>query len=104
MNKNFTFFTILTISHFSLSYVSNNILNVDVLLYNSFAEKLSSEQVIEALEFKEKWRFVSYIILPILLLLKIFIISAILDAGCFFFGKEIKYKKLFNIVPSLSFY
>ena len=103
MNKNFTFFTILTISHFLLSYASNNILNVDVLLYNSFAEKLSSEQVIKILEFKEKWRFVSYIFLPILLLLKTLIIAAILDVGCFFFGKEIKYKKLFNQVVKAEF-
>jgi len=103
MDKNFIFFTILTSSHFLLSYVSNNILGVDALLYNSIAEQLSSEQVIKVLEFKEKWRFVSYIILPILLLLKISILAGILDVGCFFLSKEIKYKKIFNIVVRAEF-
>lgn len=36
-------------------------------------------------------------------IIKVSIISTILDVGCFFFGKEIKYKKLFNIVVKAEF-
>lgn len=45
----------------------------------------------------------TYLIILISLLIKISIISTILDVGCFFFGKEIKYKKLFNIVVKAEF-
>ena len=38
----------------------------------------------------------AYLLLPLLLIIKISIIALILDVGCFFFDKEIKYKKLFN--------
>jgi hypothetical protein len=46
---------------------------------------------------------VTFIIIPITLLLKTSIIAAILDIGCFFFSKEIKYKRLFNIVVKAEF-
>ena len=103
MKNNLSLLIFLLILTIFLSYCSKEILNTDELIINSFAEKLSSEQVIKTLESKEKWRFLSYIILSILLLLKTSIIAVILDAGCLFFGKEIKYKKLFNIVVKAEF-
>ncbi len=41
--------------------------------------------------------------MPLLLLLKISVIAAVLDVGCFFFGKDITYKKLFTIVTQAEF-
>lgn len=86
-----------------LALFSNYILNFNVLLVNSLAEQISYEQINELLDFQEKWEWIGFIITPLLLILKISIIAAILDLGCFFFGKEIKYKKLFNIVVKAEF-
>ncbi len=86
-----------------LALFSNYILNFNVLLVNSLAEQISYEQINELLDFQEKWEWIGFIITPLLLILKISIIAAILDVGCFFFSKEIKYKKLFNIVVKAEF-
>jgi len=43
------------------------------------------------------------LLLPLLLIIKVSIIALILDVGCFFFDKEIMYKKLFNIVTKAEF-
>ncbi|MBB3123340.1 hypothetical protein FHS04_000837 [Mesoflavibacter sabulilitoris] len=97
------YFLILTLISILFSTISNELLNSDALLINSLAEQFSYKQIEEALLFQKRWEWVSFVILPLILLIKISIISAILDAGCFFFGKEIKYKKLFNIVVKAEF-
>lgn len=94
---------LLSITTFLLTYFSKEILNIDELVINSLAGQLTSDHVEKALDFKQKWEWAGYMVFPILLLLKITIIAAILDAGCFFFGKEIKFKKLFNIVVRAEF-
>lgn len=101
--KNYVLFFILLTSTFLLSYLSNYTLNLDELNYNSLAEKLTTTQLKTVLNLQEKWEWVGYVAIAIFLLLKTSIIAAILDIGCFFFSKEIKYKKLFNIVVKAEF-
>lgn len=72
-------------------------------MVNSLSEQLTQDQIKDFIKLKEKWEWLSYLIIPALLLLKISIIAAVLDAGCFFFDKEIKYKKLFKIVVKAEF-
>lgn len=79
------------------------ILNNDELLFNSLAEQLSTEQFQESLDFRQKWQWIVYLITPVFLLIKTSIIAVILDFGCFFFNKEIKYKTLFNIAVKAEF-
>ena len=86
-----------------LGFLSELILNTEILFLNSLTESLTYDQLQEVIEFKDKWKWVGYIVVPILLLIKISIIAAILDIGCFFFSKEIRYKKLFNIVVKAEF-
>lgn len=88
---------------FILGFISKIILNTNELLINSLAEQFTQAQIAEAVNSQQKWQWLGYAIIPLLLLLKISIIAAILDAGCFFFEKEIKYKKLFNIVVKAEF-
>lgn len=101
-NNTLLFFTLLILT-FILSYFTKELLNTDELIVNSLAEQFTNEQIQTFLNIREKWEWVNYVFLPIILLLKIAIIAIILDVGCFFFGKEIKYKKLFNIVVKAEF-
>ena len=71
-------------------------MNTNELVIDSLAEQLTNNQIEEVLGFKKNWEWVSYFLFPLFLILKISIIAAIIDVGCFFFEKEIKYKKLFN--------
>lgn len=103
MKHNTPLFFILLILTFILSYFTKELLNTDDLIINSLVEQLTNEQIQDYLNIREKWEWVSYIFLPIILLLKISIIAAVLDIGCFFFEKEIKYKKLFNLVVKAEF-
>ncbi len=79
------------------------LLNTENLLTESLAQQLTQQQIEEVLNFQQKWQWLGYLIAPLLLLLKISIIAGVLDLGCFIFGKEIKYKKLFAVVVKAEF-
>jgi hypothetical protein len=101
--KNSSYFLILVFLSIVLAELYQIILNVDGLFISSLAEQFSYEQISKAANSQKKWEWISYLFIPVLSLLKISIISAILDMGCFFFEREIKYKKLFNIVLKAEF-
>lgn len=79
------------------------VFNVDSFIINSLSDQLSFQQIEEVLNAKEKWQWLSCVILPLVLLLKVSIIAVILHVGCFFFERDLSYKKLFNIVIKAEF-
>ncbi len=86
-----------------ITFLSKFILNTDELLFNSLSEQLTKNQINEALIFNEKWQWVSYIFIPILLFIKIGLISSVLYMGLFFFNQQISYKNLFTTVTKAEF-
>jgi hypothetical protein len=101
--RNSVLLFILIIASIFLSLIINQILQIDNLYISSLTDKLTYDQIQEFLNSQQKWQWLGYAIIPLSLLLKISIIAAIIDVGCFFFDKEIKYKKLFNIVVKAEF-
>lgn len=96
-------FLLLLIFTICFAYFSNMLLETDKKLLISLSDNLAQEQLDKIFEAKKKWKMVGYLFLPFSLLVKTTIIASILDIGCFFFSKEIKYKKLFNIVVKAEF-
>jgi len=103
MKNSTLYFFILILFSFLLSYLSNELLNTDELVINSLVEQFTTEQLNDILNYKEKWEWLGYLFIPFITLIKVSIIALAIDAGCFFFSKEIKYKKLFNIVVKAEF-
>jgi len=101
MRKSYLLFLIILI--IILNFCFKTILGFDELVINSLAEQLTTKQIEKTLDFQQKWEWIAYLLLPLLLIIKVSIIALILDIGCFLFGKEIKYKKLFNIVTKAEF-
>lgn len=95
--------TILIIVSVFFNYFLNELLNTKEFVINNLADHFTQVQLEKALNLQKKWEWLGYVFIPILLLIKISIIASIIDVGCFFFGKEIKYKKLFNIVVKAEF-
>lgn len=98
MKNNTILFTFLIILYFLITSLSNLTLFNDDLFFS-----LVGDNVEEILKTRKKIEYFGYLFIPIFFFVKILVIAAILDAGCFFFGKEIKYKKLFNIVVKAEF-
>jgi hypothetical protein len=79
-------------------------LNLDRLLQNSLAEKLTTEQIKNYFDYQDKWKWVSYIFTPIYILLKTSIIASVLYIGTFFFSRaKVTFKQLWGIVVTAEF-
>ena len=92
MKNNHLFFSILVLT-LILSHFSKELLDTDKLLVNTLIESLTNDQINDILEAKNKWQWLSYAIAPLLLLIKISLITALIDMGCFFFQQRNKVQK-----------
>lgn len=103
MGKNSILYFSLSIFTIGLQYLFNILLDFDNTLADSLSTQITEEQLYNYLNLRKDLEWIGYALSALILLLKILIIATILDVGCFFFGKEIKYKKLFNIVITAEF-
>lgn len=86
-----------------LILISSESLNVYELSLNSLGEQITKRELENLINLREKWQWLGYILLPLLLLVKIALVAGLLDIGCFFFGKGIRYKTLFHIAVKAEF-
>lgn len=106
MSKNHTLlkYIVLCILLILTAVVLNKTLSVDTLLYNSLTEQLTKSQIIEYFKIKEKWQWLSYSFIPLLLLIKITLIASVLYISTFFYSKaKVTFKQLFNAVVKAEF-
>ncbi len=79
-------------------------LQFDKLLYNSLAENLTSNQIDNFFNLQKKWQWVSYLFIPIFILLKTCIIASVLYIGTFFYIKnDITFNKIWTCVIQAEF-
>lgn len=79
-------------------------LHLDNLIYNSLAEKLTSQQIEDFLHLQKKWHWLGYLFMPILLLIKTSLITTVLYIGTFFLGNlSITLKQLWSLVLNVEF-
>ncbi len=102
-NNNVSYFLTLASLQLLLGYFAADLLQIKELYTTTLSESLTHEQIQEILNLQSKWEWVGHLILPIILLIKLSVIAAILDVGMFFYNKEIKYGKLFNIVVKAEY-
>lgn len=80
-----------------LYMLTSHTLNLDKVLIHSLSEQLTSEQIQKIISIRKGWQWVQYILIPLFLVIRITIVSFLLDIGCLFFNEEIPYKRLFHI-------
>jgi hypothetical protein len=95
--NNKLYFLVLVLITFLLTFLSEITLDSESLFIGSLAENISEQELLEVLEIKDKWKWLGYLILPLLLLFKVSLIAWILDLGCFFLSSDVRYKSLFSI-------
>ena len=94
---------ILLATSFLLSFITQYIIEFDQLLLNSLSEQMTQSQINQIFEFNQKWEWVGHAAVPLLLLIKISLISGVLYMGIFLFNKKLTYKKIFSIVTKAEF-
>ncbi len=81
-----------------LSEITNYLLDYNKLIYDSLAEKLTSYQLEGVFDFKNKWQWVTYILITILLFFKSLLISSVLYISVFFKSKvNVEFKQILDV-------
>jgi len=104
MKPLFTKWLLLSCAFLVVSEIANNVLNFKALTYNSLAEQLSKQQIQYYFDLQEKWKWLGYVFVPILLLVKTSLIASVFYVGTFFFSKAVfGFKQLWEIVITAEF-
>ena len=73
----YVFITLSIVSCITTYFIKNYVLTSE-LYYSSLADKLTAERIEELINTNEKWAFLSYIFVPIILVIKFSLISIVL--------------------------
>ena len=77
--------------------LSQNILYIDKLYYDSLLEQISYEKIQDLSSQAKKWSWVSYAIIPVIYIIKFSLVSTCLYIGAFFMNKRLKFSELFLV-------
>lgn len=104
MKVTFTRYILFVFAIFIINETTNYVLAFDKLLSNSLIEHLTSKQIEKYFDFQKKWQWVSYVIIPLFLLIKTTLIASVLYIGTFFYSKvKVTFKQLLNAVIKAEF-
>lgn len=93
-----------SIALIALTEITNELLNIKMLLYNSFSEQLTKKQVQLILNIQNKWQWVTYFIAPFLLLIKTSLIASVVYIGAFFSKSlNVSFKQIWGAVLNAEF-
>lgn len=92
----------------AISIITINLFYSDILFYNTYSNKIAFDRLINLYELSRKWQWIGFVLIPIIVLLRVFYTSVVLYTGVIFadlkvrFGKIIKVALLADFVYILS--
>jgi len=98
LKNTYTFLLVVLVVALS-TFLFQYFLNPNELVYNFYSEQLAQEQIEELIESQEKWQWLGYAFIPLIILLRTSLVAMALSIGLFFFDMEntTKYKQLFKV-------
>jgi hypothetical protein len=96
-------FVLLCFIVFALTSVTNWVLVSDDLYYDSFGEQLSFEKIKELINIGKQWNWLIYPILPLVYLVKVFLVTGCIFVGVLLNRYEIKFKTILRSVVIAEF-
>lgn len=83
LNRNFSLFFALYTLTFAGDVLLKNLLEYDRLVYETYFEQVALDQINDFIVRKNLFDIISYIVMPLFLFVKIYLISTFLDIGFF---------------------
>jgi hypothetical protein len=87
----------------AIAYLTDNILFTTNIYTSSLEEQLTYDQMRSFLDIQYKYQWISYLVLPVIYILKFFLLAIVLLAGSIFWDIKISFKKLFQIALIAEF-
>lgn len=81
-----------------ISVIINEFIISSELYYNTYADRLSIDQINKLIQLKDKWEWTGYILIPILLFIKLLIITLSIEIGVILLDYKVSFSRIFRIV------
>ena len=98
-HNNYTLFLAVIILTFLITLLVKYGLGLDKLVFNFYAEQLAKDQLEKLLAAQQKWAWVGYAIIPVMVLIRSSLVALCLSIGVFFYDieRKIPFKRFFRI-------
>lgn len=84
---------------FSLNYLFFS----EGLFYQSFGEQLAVDRIEKMFEMSQKWQWVGYLFIPVIVLIRVSFTSTCLYIGCFLANRRVYFRELFKVALLADF-
>lgn len=91
------FFILLCLIACTLTYISNSLLLSDEIILGFWSDQVSYENAIDMLTLSRRWAWVSYAIIPVYYLVKMFLVSVCIYTGTILADVDISFRKVFQV-------
>jgi hypothetical protein len=98
--KGFPLFLIIAIGNLLMIWLSKSVLINEVVFYNAFSEQLTYDRAIQLFESFQSMSWISYVVSPLIFIIKFSLISLVLYIGIIFYNLQYKvpFGSVFRIV------
>ncbi len=94
-NNKFEFFILLSLLYVLSAVIVNEYIIRDELYYRSLGSQLSINVIDELISFRNKWQWIGYAGIPIILALKFLLVATFLSMGSLVAGHRLTFKQIF---------
>jgi hypothetical protein len=95
-------FALLCFGYAATSYIQDTMILTKDVYHNTLGERLTIERIDEMLSQQEKWRFVTYLLFPLLVATQVFLVTLCLNCGTILMNYKISFSTLFKLVLRVS--
>lgn len=104
IRSNMIYFFVLCTLHIFFILLSQALLDLDAKIYSSLTDKMNSQQIVDFFSFQDKWKWLTYVIVPVIFFLKTTLIASVLFMGAYFFSNEnIMFNQFWNCVVKAEY-
>ncbi len=79
-------------------FIQQRYILTDQVYYNTLGEQLTIERIDALLQIRQKWQWLSYVLIPVMLLVQVLFISICLSAGAILLDYKISFRRIFAMV------
>ena len=96
-------FILIILLNFLIAFIANELIISEQIFYTSFSQQLEIERIQKFIGLYKKWEYIGYFISPVLLSIKLFVISLCIYIGIFLSNYKIRFRDLLSVVIKAEF-
>ncbi len=91
------FFSIIVGLYILLTFSVNYLFLTEGLYYQSFGEQLAVDRIEKMFGDFQKWQWIGYVFIPIVVIIRVSFTAVCLYIGCFLANSQVRFKNLFKV-------